>query len=157
MLTNCFRRRLHDNASYEYGDFSICFHQRGAAFTRSRFSSFYQRKLIVHVECGCAVFSKHSKFSVMRCRKCNFMLIDVEVGLLLTFLASMKAKVCLYQKYASVFGFLHVKSLRFQSRSPLRSPDSKSLRFEYAFSSFACKRKAKMVTNFSFCVENGVV
>ena len=157
MLTNCFRRRLHDNASYEYGDFSICFHQRGAAFTRSRFSSFYQRKLIVHVECGCAVFSKHSKFSVMRCRKCNFMLIDIEVGLLLTFLASMKAKVCLYQKYVSVLG---VYTCRFQvSVFKVSSLVSgfKSLRFACAFSSFACKRKAKMVTKCSFCVENGVV
>ena len=34
------------------------------------------------------------------------MLIDVKVGILLTFLASMKAKVhvCLYQKHAFVFG-----------------------------------------------------
>ena len=56
-------------------------------------------------------------------------LIDVEVGLLLTFLASVKAKVCLYQKCASVFGCLHVKSLPFFkywfSRSPCRFPDSK--------------------------------
>ena len=48
------------------------------------------------------------------------MLIDVEVGLLLTFLASMKAKVRLYQKYVSVFECLHMKSsvfpsIRFQS------------------------------------------
>ena len=55
-------------------------------------------------------FDKHSKFSTMRCRKCNFVLIDVEVGLLLTFLASMKAKVRLYQKCVSVFGCLHVNS-----------------------------------------------
>ena len=55
----------------------------------------------MHVECGRAVFGK---FSTMRCRKCNFVLIDVEVGLLLTFLASMKAKVRLYQKRVSVFG-----------------------------------------------------
>ena len=55
------------------------------------------------VECGRVVFGKHSKFSTMRCRKRNFVLIDVEVGLLLTFLASMKAKVRLYQKYVSVF------------------------------------------------------
>ena len=64
----------------------------------------------MHVECGRAVFGKHSKFSTMRCRKCNFVLIDVEVGLLLTFLASMKAKVRLYQKCVSVFGCLHVNS-----------------------------------------------
>ena len=48
-------------------------------------------------------FGKHSKFCMMRCRKCNFVLIDVEVGILLTFLESMKAKVCLYQKYISIF------------------------------------------------------
>ena len=64
----------------------------------------------MHVECGCAVFGMHSKFSLTCCRKCNFVLIDIEVGLLLTFLASMKAKVCLYQKCVSVFGCLHVKS-----------------------------------------------
>ena len=94
---------------WRHGDFSIRFHRKGAAFTLSRFSSFYQRKLIMHVECGRAVFGKHSKLSMMRCRKRNFVLIDVEVGLLLTFLASMKAKICLYQKYVSVFGCLHVK------------------------------------------------
>ena len=53
----------------------------------------------MHVECGHAVFGKHSNFTAMHCRKCNFVLIDVEVGLLLTFLASMKTKVRLYQKY----------------------------------------------------------
>ena len=52
----------------------------------------------MHVECGRVVFGKHSKFSTMRCRKRNFVLIDVEVGLLLTFLVSMKVKVRLYQK-----------------------------------------------------------
>ena len=67
-------------------------------FTRSHFSLFYERKLIMQVECGCAIFGKHLKFSTMHCRKCNFVLMDVEVGLLLTFLASMKAKVCLYLK-----------------------------------------------------------
>ena len=46
----------------------------------------------MHMECGHAVFGKHSKFTAMHCRKCNFVLIDVEVGVLLTFLASMKAK-----------------------------------------------------------------
>ena len=57
-------------------------------------------------------FGKHSKFCMMRCRKCNFVLIDVEVGILLTFLESTKAKVhvCLYQKYISVFLCLHTKS-----------------------------------------------
>ena len=52
----------------------------------------------MHVECGRAVLGRHSKFSTMRCRKCNFVLIYVEVGVLLTFLASMKAKVRLYPK-----------------------------------------------------------
>ena len=36
---------------------------------------------------------------MMRCRKCNLVLIDAEIGLLLTFLVSMKANICLYQKY----------------------------------------------------------
>ena len=71
----------------------------------------------MHVECGRAVFWKAlkvlAKFSTMRCRKRNFVLIDVKVGLLLTFLASIKAKVRLYQKYVSVFGCLHVKRYRF--------------------------------------------
>ena len=80
----------------------------------------------MHVECGRVIFGKHSKFSTMRCRKRNFVLIDVKVGLLLTFLASMKAKVHLYQS-----GF-------------------RSLRFACAFSSLACKRKAKTVTKCSF-------
>ena len=69
-----------------------------------------QQKLIMYVECGRVVFGKHAKFSTRRCRKCNFVLIDVEVGLLLTFLVSMKAKVRLYQKCVSVFGCLHVNS-----------------------------------------------
>ena len=65
----------------------------------------------MHVECGCGIFGKHlkrdSKFSTMHCSKRNFMLIDVKVGLLLIFLASMKAKACLYQNYVSVFGCLN--------------------------------------------------
>ena len=64
----------------------------------------------MHVECRHAIFGKHLKFSTIHCRKCNFVLIDVEVELLLTFLASMKAKVRLYQKCISVFGCLHVNS-----------------------------------------------
>ena len=64
----------------------------------------------MHVECGCAVFGKHLKFSTVRCRKCNFVLIDVELGLLLTFLASMEAKVRLYQKCVSIFGCLDMNS-----------------------------------------------
>ena len=41
----------------------------------------------------------------MHCRKCKFVLIDVEVGLLLGFLVIMKAKVHvhMYQKYVTVF------------------------------------------------------
>ena len=70
------------------------------------------------MECGCAIFGKHLKFSTMHCRKLNFVLIDVEVGLLLTFLASIKAKVRLYQKRVSIFGCLHMNShfssIRFQ-------------------------------------------
>ena len=44
----------------------------------------------MHVECKCAIFWKHSEFSMMCCRKCNFVLIDIEVGILLTFLASKR-------------------------------------------------------------------
>ena len=38
------------------------------------------------------------------------MSIDFDVGVLRTFLASMKAKVHLYQKYVSVFPCLHAKT-----------------------------------------------
>ena len=51
--------------------------------------SVYIKNIVI--ECGCAIFGKHLKFSTMRCSKCNFMLIDAEVGLLPTFLATMKA------------------------------------------------------------------
>ena len=68
----------------------------------------------MHVECGHAIFGKHSKFSTMRCRKCNFMLIDVEVELLLTFLASMKAKVRLYQVYIRFWVFTCEQLVVFQ-------------------------------------------
>ena len=72
---------------------------------------FYQRKLIMQVEWGRGIFGKHSKrdskFSMMRCSKCTFVLIDIEVRLLLILLASMKAKVHLYQKYVSVFECLN--------------------------------------------------
>ena len=73
----------------------------------------------MHVECGRAIFGKHLKYSTMHYRKCNFVLIDIEVGLLLTFLASMKAKVCLYQKCVSVFGFsaVHVTDPVFKAGS----------------------------------------
>ena len=47
----------------------------------------------------------------MSCRKCNFVLIDVEVELLLAYLASMKAKVRVYP--FSKFGCLHVNNLPF--------------------------------------------
>ena len=101
------------------------------------------------------------KFSTMRCRKCNFVLIDIEVELLLTFLVSMKTKVRLYQKYVSIFWvFTHEKLAVFQISGFMVSTQVsgfKSLCFEYAFSSFACKWKVKMVTKCCFCVENGVV
>ena len=58
---------------------------------------------------------RYSNISGYATGKRNFVLIDVKVGLLLTFLASMKAKVRLYQKYVSVFGCLHVKRYRFSS------------------------------------------
>ena len=118
----------------------------------------------MYVECGRAVFGRHLKFSTMHCRKCNFVLIDVKVGVLLTFLASMKAEVRSYQKYASVFGCLHVKKqihlCVFQvSVFKVSSLVSgfRSLRFACTFLSFACKRKAKTVTKCSFCVENRVM
>ena len=39
----------------------------------------------------------------IRCRKCNFVLTDVEVGILLTFLESTKGKVRLYQSMYPFF------------------------------------------------------
>ena len=106
------RQRLHDITSYEYGDFSIRFHQRCSVYTKS---FFVVLSVEVNYACGCAIFGMHLKFSTMHCRKYNFVLIDVEVRILLTFLASMKAKVhnvhvCLYQKFVSVFLCIHVKS-----------------------------------------------
>ena len=64
----------------------------------------------MHVECGHAVFGKNSKFTMMRCRKCNFVLIYVEVSILLTFLASMKAKVRFIKSMYPFFPCLHMKS-----------------------------------------------
>ena len=69
----------------------------------------------MHVECGHDIFGKHSNFTVMSCRKCNFVLIDIEVRLLLTFLASMKVGTSVSKVYVSDFGCLHVKSLPFSS------------------------------------------
>ena len=43
------------------------------------------------------------------------MLINVEVGILLTFLESMKAKVRLYQKYVSIFSVSTREKLAFSS------------------------------------------
>ena len=81
----------------------------------------------------------------MRRRKRNFVLIDV---LLLTFLASMKAKVRLY---VSVFGCLHVKRYRFSS---IRFQGLHlGLRFRKSpfslcvFIVFWCKREAKTDAN----------
>ena len=58
----------------------------------------------MHAEYRHAIFGKLSKFSTVRCRKCNYVLINFQVGLLLTFPASMKAKVRLYQKHVSILG-----------------------------------------------------
>ena len=108
-------RRLHDDASYEYGDFSIRFHWRGAAFTRSHFVILSAKVDYAHGIWACHL-GKHSKFNTMlRCEKCNLVSIDVEVAVLLsTFLASMKAKVRLYQEYVFIFLYLHMKSCIFQ-------------------------------------------
>ena len=71
----------------------------------------------------------------MRCIKYNFVLIDVEVGILLTFLASMKAKVHVYVCIKSMhlfFGFLHMKVCVFHvsvSKYPLKLLDTKVIRF----------------------------
>ena len=100
-------------------------------------------------------FGKHSKCSMIRCRKCNFVLIDVEVGILLTFLESTKAKVRLYQKYVFVLPCLHMKSWRFSGirfRSFHFGLRIHSLRFHRAFSPFRCKREAK--TERKVCVFN---
>ena len=94
VITIVLRRRLHDNVSN-----SIHFHQRGTAL-HSCFSLFYQWKLIIHVECGRVIFGKHSKFSTMHCRKCNFVMIYVKVRILLTFLVSMKlGYICIKRMY----------------------------------------------------------
>ena len=107
-------RRLHNDASYEYGDFSIRFHRRGAAFTQSHFVILSAKVDYAHGIWVCHL-GKHSKFNTMlRCEKCNLVSIDVEVAVLLTFLASMKAKVRLYQEYVFVFLCLHMKSCIFQ-------------------------------------------
>ena len=85
------------------------------------------------------------------------MLIAIEVGVLLTFLARIKAKVRSYQKYVSVFGCLHVKNgyiYAFFQVSVFKVSSLvsgfRSLRFACAFSSFVCKQKAKTVTKCSF-------
>ena len=70
------------------------------------------------------LFCKHSKVSMMHCRKCNYVLANVEVEILLTFLESTKVKVRLYQQYVSVFLCLHVKRLAF---------------FNYPFSKYSLK------------------
>ena len=41
---------LHDDASYEYRDFSICFHRRDVAFTRIRVIG---EMLIIHMHIKC--------------------------------------------------------------------------------------------------------
>ena len=76
--------------------------------------AFYQRKLIMHVECG-HVFGKHSKFSTMRCRKCNFVLIDIEVRILLTFLVGMTAMARLYQSMYLFFRVYTHEKMAFSS------------------------------------------
>ena len=68
------------------------------------------------------LFCKHSKVSMMHCRKCNYVLANVEVEILLTFLESTKVKVRLYQQYVSVFLCLHVKSLAFFKYLILKYP-----------------------------------
>ena len=85
-------------------------------FTRQRFlmnTVTLVYTVIMHVECGRTVFwqASNSNFSTMRCRKCNFVLLDIKVGLfprlLLTFLAGMKAKdqKCVIRFWASFWVF----------------------------------------------------
>ena len=78
-------------------------------------------------------YCKYSKFSTMQCRKCKSVLIDVEVGILPTSLATMKDMVRLYQKYASIFQCLHVKKIVFFkylfSKYPLKLLNTKVSRF----------------------------
>ena len=71
-----------------------------------------------------------------RQRKRNFSLIDVVVGLLVAFSASMKAKVHSYRKRVSVFGCLHsVFTVSVFEISTLISGFN-SLCFHHAFSLF---------------------
>ena len=121
-------------------------------FTQKRCSVYTYKVVVLSAEVNyargmwaCRFFwqalGKHSKFSTMRRRKCNFVWIDVEVMLLLTFLASMKAKVRLYQKCIFyVYPFLGV----------CRSPDSKVSGLSMRFHRLHVKRKAKTVTKCSF-------
>ena len=82
----------------------------------------------MHVECGHALLSSTLKFSTMHCRKMQLVPIDFEVGVLRTFLASMTAKVHLYQKDVSVFLCLHVKTDTFLHFSSIHF---QSIQFNY--------------------------
>ena len=114
-------------------------------------------------------YGKHSKFSTMQCRKCKFVLIDVEVGILPTSLATMKAMVRLYQKYASIFQCLHVKKLAFfkylLSKYPLKYKSFKNphrtrldmwtrtpypeRNCHFSVKTVLCKRHFKLYSNFA--------
>ena len=66
-------------------------------------------KLIMHVECGCAILAKHSTFSMMQCRKYNFVLIDVKVEVLSTLFAGTfvsKVYICFSMFTRKKFAFL---------------------------------------------------
>ena len=63
----------------------------------------------MHVECGCAVLAKHSTFSMMQCRKYNFVLIDVKVEVLSTLFAGTfvsKVYICFSMFTRKKFAFL---------------------------------------------------
>ena len=101
----CLRRRLHDNVSYEYGDrlqYLLSPNLRCSVYTKS--FSFYQRKLIIHVECGRAVLAKHSKVQHDAPSKMQLCVDRRRSRALLTFLASMKVIRYVYIKssYVSV-------------------------------------------------------
>ena len=100
------------------------------------------------MECGRVIFGKYSKFSMMCCRKCNFVLIDIEVKILLAFLVSYEANVRLYQKNVFVFLFSREKLAFFKylfSKSPVWSPNSEVFILHVHFHYFRVNGQAKQL------------
>ena len=131
----CFRQKRIDNSFL------------AVAFCPVYTAPFCQRKPIKQMECGRGVLRRAHMYVLVRTkrqRKRKFFLIDVVVGLLVAFSASMKAQVRSYQKHVSVFGCLHsIFTVSVFEVSTLVSGFN-SLHFHRAFSPFQCKRETKM-------------